>query len=410
MSPKILVRRPSTDQAALLLLLLASACRGALLDVGPQDAGPASDALGGPQCTTLVVDVPDGGDASGSPAEATCLCTRRPGPTEAVECPRGVNETASATIGPSGGTVTIEGQQGIVSGVPFSLRVPPGAVASDTTITVTETAMAPPDGFADWSPVYRIDPIDLILSEPASLTIPFSNASGVSVSAGPTGAAPGSSATAASLAVFWSSSSDPCTLAPLSSSYVNAGFMQATVSQGGYAIVGEVGSGACSGIPADASAYSSDATTDASADASTSDTGGDASAEAESCPSIQEACADAGARGSLSFIGGFSCVAEWSIATQPSTWCSKFPYAELAYATDCEGFDIAVVGATDTSVFYYYDPQSGALVGIEARGEIEQGHQRLGGQAPDVQLTECVDAAEPVRFYCESDGGVSDSP
>jgi hypothetical protein len=63
----------------------------------------------------------------------------------------------------------------MASGVPFEMVIPPNALSVPTTITVTELAVPPPAGFADWSPLYRIDPVDLVLAVPATLTVPFSN-------------------------------------------------------------------------------------------------------------------------------------------------------------------------------------------------------------------------------------------
>ena len=150
-----------------------------------------------------------------------CVCTRR----DAVpvgNCPRGAGESASATIGPGGGEVTLRGQQGASSGVVFRITFPPGAIATPTMITVTETTVLPPVGSVDWSPVYRIDPVGLVLAAPATLMVPWSQGQG-SISGEPT--------------LFWSGSST-CSLARVPSSYVNAGFNQGNVGRLGYAMVG----------------------------------------------------------------------------------------------------------------------------------------------------------------------------
>ena len=131
-----------------------------------------------------------------------------------------------------------------------------------------------------------------------------------------------------------------------------------------------------------------------------SDVHGDANADAAACPTIAEACADGGTIAS-------QCVPAWTTAEQPSTWCPMFPYVRVIRATDCHGFDIVVLGATDTSSFYYYDPQSGALVGIEGHGIL--GTRCIAGQSPDVPLTECFDGGvPPVTAVCQPDGSVGD--
>ena len=164
---------------------------------------------------------PDGGGNVG-----VCLCTRRD-MIPAGMCPRGVGQSTAATIGPAGGTVSLKAQQGT-----FTLDIPPTALAADIQITITETAIAPPAGFVDYSPVYRIDPIDLALAVPAKLTVPFSNGRGVGVSD-------------QNMAIFWSSA-NPCTLERLPSTYINAGFAQGSTLNGGYAIVGY---GSTGGVP-----------------------------------------------------------------------------------------------------------------------------------------------------------------
>jgi hypothetical protein len=149
-----------------------------------------------------------------------CLCTRRD-PNPAGMCPRGVEQSTTMTIGPAGGKVSLAGQQG-----EFVLTIPATALASPTSITITETSIAPPPGFVDDSPVYRLDPVDLTFSAPSALSIPFSNGRG-------------SYAADQNLAIFWSASAtSPLTLIRLPSSSVNAGFMQGSTVRGGYAIVG----------------------------------------------------------------------------------------------------------------------------------------------------------------------------
>ena len=98
---------------------------------------------------------------------------------------------------------------------------------------------------------------------------------------------------------------------------------------------------------------------------------------------------------------GPGCATTWSTAQQPSTWCPKVPYARVFTAPHCDGFDIVVLGATDTSSFYYYDLQTGALVGIEGHGN--NGTLCIAGQAPDVPLTDCYDAGGVVTVSCEAD-------
>ncbi len=150
-----------------------------------------------------------------------CLCSRRD-PIPAGDCARGAGESASATIGPAGGTLTLMGQQGHSSGVAFSITFPPNAIATPTVVTVTETTTLPPEGMVDWSPVYRLEPVGLTLAAPARVQVPFMQGRG---------------SAAGSPALFWSNASS-CALERLPSSYSNAGFNQANVGRLGYAISG----------------------------------------------------------------------------------------------------------------------------------------------------------------------------
>jgi|GEM_PF-3552711 len=186
------------------------------LQGGQGGAGGSSNNLGPSACNGFTFS-----GTEVQPAQI-CICTRR----DAVpngSCAKGANETASATIGAAGGTLTLMGQQGKASGVAFSIEFPPGAIATDTLITVTETSIPPPAGMVDWSPVFRVEPAELVLAAPAKLRVPWSQGRGQSYG-GPQ--------------LFWSTDSSTCTLEKLPSSYVNAGFNQANVGRLGYAISG----------------------------------------------------------------------------------------------------------------------------------------------------------------------------
>ncbi len=223
-----------------LLLLTTGACSGQALDAGNttsdtslgdggSEAGPPP-ATASPACAAFAIAAPG---AAAQPGTG-CVCSRR-GPLD-VGCTPGAGQSTTVVIGASGGTVSLTGQQGATSGTPFDLTIPPGALTADTTITVTETSLAPPAGFSDWSPIYRIDPVDLELAAPARLNVPISNAS--------------TAMNDANLGVFASASGDPCTLAPLPGSYLNAGFEQVMLEHlGGYLVAGYAHTGAAPVCP-----------------------------------------------------------------------------------------------------------------------------------------------------------------
>jgi hypothetical protein len=107
--------------------------------------------------------------------------------------------------------------------------------------------------------------------------------------------------------------------------------------------------------------------------------------DAARCPSVAEACAE----------GGNVCVPNWSLAQSPEAWCSPFPDSRVYIASHCDGVDLVVVGQGDISNFYYYDLQSGDLVGVNCNGA-----------GNNVFLTDCGDAALTPSL-CGSDGGVT---
>ncbi len=75
-----------------------------------------------------------------------------------VSCTPLAAESASAIIGPAGGTITVG---------PHSLVIPPGALAANTTIT----AVAPSDSVT----VVQFGPQGLTFAQPATLTLSYAN-------------------------------------------------------------------------------------------------------------------------------------------------------------------------------------------------------------------------------------------
>jgi hypothetical protein len=64
--------------------------------------------------------------------------------------------------------------------------------------------------------------------------------------------------------------------------------------------------------------------------------------------------------------------------------------------TDCDGFDFVYLVGTDNGIYYYYDPQSGQLVGVGSAVGTPEGSFCLAGVAPP----------RPVGVQC-GDGGVT---
>src|SRR5262249_8577211 len=98
--------------------------------------------------------------ASGSPqAPVTyCPCSRKEGSPSSDLCRPGPDTSGTATLGSEGGTAVLN------ASFPLNIEVFPGSLTEDTTLTLTELSVSPPDGFVDFSPVYDIAPhgIDLV--------------------------------------------------------------------------------------------------------------------------------------------------------------------------------------------------------------------------------------------------------
>ena len=91
-----------------------------------------------------------------------------------------------------------------------------------------------------------------------------------------------------------------------------------------------------------------------------------ASAATQSCgssKSVGESCQN------LDSYCGTHCVRDWATAQQAATWCVRGDGGtannESVYIrTGCDGFNFVYLGGTDNGTYYYYDPQSGQLVGV----------------------------------------------
>jgi hypothetical protein len=185
--------------------------------MGIWDGGAAT--VGGDcSSSSTYVGSSSGGNATG------CGCTRRPGAGNSFQCPMGVGEEVTVSIGEGGGTVSLDGRQWQQSGVAAAIDFPPTAVAAPTDITLIETAIAPPRDFLDWSPVYRLEPLGLTLATSAPIRLPWSNGTGG-----------GGAADLSALSIWFSPDGACFTRVP--DSYTNAGFEQGSVTRLGYFIV-----------------------------------------------------------------------------------------------------------------------------------------------------------------------------
>lgn len=145
---------------------------------------------------------------------AVCPCTRRPSGVAESTCPRGAGQMTTTVIGLAGGTASLTGQQGQFSGVALAIAIPPMSLTANSAIKLTETGMAPPAAYIDWSPVWQLAPIGVNFHVPAKVTAPYSNSNGKVDPA---------------LAIY--TSMDGMTWTRLSDSQINAGFTTGTLSE-----------------------------------------------------------------------------------------------------------------------------------------------------------------------------------
>ncbi|MGB8298825.1 MAG: hypothetical protein WCG85_25635 [Polyangia bacterium] len=159
-------------------------------------------------------------DAGSSPGTA-CPCSRRPGENSSFMCPRGTGHATSASIGTKGGTVTLNGTPSTM-GVPVTLVIPANDLSQSVVVTITETTLSPPAGYVDESPVYDIEgPTGTTLSTPATVSMPFQN---------------NLSFVASQLSIY--TSTDGITYSRIQDSYLNAGFLQGSLSKFGFLFAG----------------------------------------------------------------------------------------------------------------------------------------------------------------------------
>jgi hypothetical protein len=144
----------------------------------------------------------------------------------------------------------------------------------------------------------------------------------------------------------------------------------------------------CSLCSACSSTSSSSGAADAAraADAAGAEDAASATDAAVSCQPVATVCSgDAGAIGGGTFT--YHCVTTWSAAQQRATWCSN-PGASIYPLPDCGGFDIVEDINVDVSYAYYYDRQTGTLVGIGFNDPQGKLHCIAGSVVP-VDISTC---------------------
>jgi hypothetical protein len=98
------------------------------------------------------------------------VASSRPAAALAAACGENKNgnpdggATSKATIGASGGTVSLAGTK---------LEVPAGALASDVQIEIQASTAAPPYGIPANGPVFKFEPSGTVFAVPVTVTLPL---------------------------------------------------------------------------------------------------------------------------------------------------------------------------------------------------------------------------------------------
>lgn len=213
--------------AAVLVGLVSSGC-GAAVSAGEE--GPeieqgfrnpgTNSATGAAGASSVHADRFGGagsGNVTSNTLDAACPCSRRPGANNSFKCPMGVGESIATILGSAGGSLDLTARQGASSGVGFKIDVPPTTLHSDVEVRITETTTPPPAEFVDYSPIYLVEPGDLSSQVRINLTVPYG---------GNDGRIP------RTLAIY--AAADPQgPFERVADSYVNAGFLQGSITHFG---------------------------------------------------------------------------------------------------------------------------------------------------------------------------------
>lgn len=218
--------------AGAVIVAAASGCgSGTLTDPHGGGGGGAGGQGGSGVLATSCNNLGAGTGTAGSGGVATggsggfdgraCRCSRRPGENNSWMCPPGTGKVVTAEVGPAGGTVLLDGTPATL-GAALKLEIPINALAQTVTIQVTELTTPPPQPYMDASPIYDLQPAGLTFATPPLLTIPYTNVSGI---------------IPRELAAYLST--DGCaSFARIGDSYIDAGFLRASLSQLGQVFSG----------------------------------------------------------------------------------------------------------------------------------------------------------------------------
>jgi hypothetical protein len=183
----------------------------------PNDGTPAGSA-GAPPWDPFAA-VPDALGPVQGPAVSVPenCCSRRNGPSSA--CPQGAAAAVWATLAQAGDTAALTGTRATV-GVDFQVTALADPANGPVVIALVESAVAPPVGVADASPVYLVEAEATL--PPLAVKVPMTSNQ--------------SEFAAASTGLYFSA--DGSSFTQIADSYQNAGFLQGTLPGAGIVFAG----------------------------------------------------------------------------------------------------------------------------------------------------------------------------
>ena len=150
-----------------------------------------------------------------------CPCSRRTGENNSAKwCPEGSDRSVASVFDRNGGVLTLATTPSTQS-VPATITIPPNALREPSNVGLTENHTAPPLGYVDYSPIYVFEVSPGPLLAPVKLSLPALN---------------NQYSIPAQLAIYWSA--DGGSYSKLPDSYINAGFLQASLPRTGFVFTG----------------------------------------------------------------------------------------------------------------------------------------------------------------------------
>jgi hypothetical protein len=116
------------------------------------------------------------------------------------------------------------------------------------------------------------------------------------------------------------------------------------------------------------------------------------SEDGTTCPSLDNFCVADGGPPDWAL-----CNRDWASAQARASWCTAGTPRLVEVYQGCHGFNLVVVGRRDTSVVYWYDSQSGQLIGIDLVSPVSSS-MCIAGAPPSATFGDCSDGSPPTSI------------